>query len=154
MVTPKPKTMQPNQTTTLTTATAIQELVDEFRDRTLPAEKWTHEAHLTTAVWFLANHPKNEAICYLRSGIISYNVSVGGQNTPTGGYHETITLFWIEIIDRFVREHPDLKLPELCNAFLSSDFASKDLPMRYYSRELLFSTRARAVWVEPDLEEL
>lgn len=132
----------------------ILDLVEGFRNRTLPAEKWTHEAHLTTALWFLVNYSKEEATCYLRSGIITYNVATGGENTPVGGYHETITLFWITIIDRFVSNHPDLNLPELCHAFLRSTQASKELPMKYYSRELLFSTGARARWVAPDLMEM
>ncbi len=131
--------------------TEMLELIEGFRSRTLPAEKWTHEAHLTTALWFLSNYSKDEATCFLRSGIIAYNISTGGENTPAGGYHETITLFWIEIIDRFVRNHPNLKFPALCNTFLRSTEASKELPMKYYSRDLLFSTRARARWVNPDL---
>ena len=30
------------------------------------------------------------------------------------------------------------------------ELADKDLPLKYYSRERLFSDEARAEWVEPD----
>lgn len=32
--------------------------------------------------------------------------------------------------------------------------ADKDLPLQYYSRELLFSEDARAAWVDPDVRVL
>ncbi len=131
----------------------IEALVDGFRGLTLPLpkERWTHEAHLTVGAWFHKTHAEFEAICYLRSSIIAYNVSVGGKNTPEGGYHETLTLFWSRVIRYFVSAHKHLSLLELCNTFLDSPLASRELPLTYYTRETLFSTKARAVWVEPDL---
>ena len=80
----------------------ILDLVGGFRDCTLPKDRWTHEAHLTVGIWFHITYAEFEAICYLRSGIIAYNVSIGGKNTPEGGYHETMTLFWSRIIRDFV----------------------------------------------------
>lgn len=81
----------------------IKALVTQFQDRTLPKEAWTHEAHLIVALWYVQNYSKAEATCLLRAGIINYNVSVGTVNTPTGGYHETITLFWIGVIYDFLK---------------------------------------------------
>ena len=60
----------------------IQTLIEGFRSRTLPAAQWTHEAHLVTGLWFNYRYSDLEAICYLRSGIISYNISTGGENSP------------------------------------------------------------------------
>jgi len=80
----------------------IEALVAQFQARTLPSARWTHQAHLATAVWFLKHHSRDEATCYLRSGIIAYNVAIGGQNTPAGGYHETLTLFWIDVVARYL----------------------------------------------------
>ena len=65
-----------------------------FSDRILDKSLWTHEAHITTAIWYLMKYEKEDALCRLRSGIISYNLAVGGENTGMGGYHETITVFW------------------------------------------------------------
>ena len=132
----------------------IINLVDEFRARTLPAERWTHQAHLITGLWFNYTYSELEALCYLRSGIISYNISTGGENTPEKGYHETLTIFWNKILAEFISINRGLKLAELCNMFLNCKWSSKELPFKYYSRDLLFSLKARATWVEPDLNSL
>lgn len=136
------------------TESEIENLVTQFQNQTLPPPAWTHEAHLTVAVWHLKNHTLPEATCLLRSGIITYNKASGGKNTPTGGYHETITLLWIKIIHDFVCKNSDINLLDLCNAFLASEYATREFPLQFYSRELLFSTDARAFWVEPDLKNL
>jgi len=128
---------------------AILRVVDGFRDCTLPKEEWTHEAHLVTAIWFHVNHSRLESICYLRSGIIAYNLSLGGKNTPQDGYHETMTLFWCDTINKFVEANRSLSLVELVEKFLGSEMASKEYPLRFYARERIFSLEARATWVEP-----
>lgn len=134
------------------TVTAIENLVARFRDRTLPKEEWTHDAHLVTAIWFHVHHSPEEAIAFLRSGIITYNDSVGGKNTPTDGYHETMTLFWCRVIAGFVAANPGRSLVELCSTFLNSVQATREYPLTFYSRERLFSVKARATWVDPDLK--
>jgi hypothetical protein len=136
------------------TKEGISNLIEGFERRTLPAAQWTHEAHLITGLWYNFNHSALEAICILRSGIISYNISSGGINTPEKGYHETLTLFWSRILSDFVTRNQGLTLVELCDKFLKSEWSSKDLPLQYYSRDLLFSLQARALWVAPDLRNL
>lgn len=134
--------------------TQILQLVAGFRDRTLPKEGWTHEAHLVTSIWFFSQFSMDEAICYLRSGIITFNHEKGGKNTPQDGYHETLTLFWCKIISDFVHKHQGLSLNVLCNNFIESEQAARDFPFRFYSKELLMSVKARARWVEPDIEPM
>lgn len=87
----------------------------------------------------------------MKSNIITYNISVGGENSFKAGYHETLTVFWLRIIDRFLNDQRHEPLFELCNEFLMSPSASKELPLEYYTKERLFSTQARATWIEPDL---
>jgi hypothetical protein len=128
----------------------ILDLVTNFRNCTLPVPEWTHEAHLITALWFNKNYHEFDAICYLRSGIITYNVVTGGQNTPEKGYHETLTIFWCKIIREFINKNRELALVDLCNTLFKSEWTSKELPLQFYTRELLFSVKARATWVEPD----
>ncbi|MDX2304238.1 MAG: hypothetical protein NW226_15650 [Microscillaceae bacterium] len=136
------------------TETEITALVNQFRSQTLPSTAWTHQAHLTVGLWFVKNYSFEEAVCYLRGGIITYNYSVGGQNTPQKGYHETLTLFWAKIIAQFIHDHIKLNLLDLCNAFLESEMASKELPLKFYTPNRVFSTSARAFWIEPDLQTL
>lgn len=133
------------------TETDILGVVRGFESRTLPKEKWTHEAHLVTAIWYHVNFSEYEAICLLRTGIAAYNEATGGKNTPSDGYHETMTLFWCKTVNDFVAAHQDLSLIGLCRKFLASEMASKEYPFRFYSREVLLSLKARAICVAPDL---
>jgi hypothetical protein len=132
----------------------VARLIEGFKSRTLPPALWTHEAHLITGLWFNYTYSELEAVCFLRSGIISYNISSGGENTPEKGYHETLTLFWCRILNTFVKKNGSLKFVDLCDRFLKSESSSKELPLQYYSREVLFSLQARATWVSPNLQEL
>lgn len=133
----------------------IDMLVQAFADRSLPLEQWTHEAHLRTALYYLYHHSEAEATCLLRSGIIIYNHHQGGVNTPDNGYHETLTLFWITIISRFIKSHASGNpLAAMEKDFLNCSQADKNLPFSYFSRQRLLSTEARSRWVEPDLQPL
>jgi hypothetical protein len=90
----------------------------------------------------------------LRQRIRAYNESVGGTNTDSSGYHETITQFYVMMIDKFlVSASRAMPLDELASQLIS-ELGHRELPLRYYTRELLFSSRARLNWVEPDLQAI
>ena len=139
--------------TTLYTKEKITTLVQDFIDKTLPVADWTHEAHLLVALWHLKQYSKAEATCYLRSRIISYNEVVGTKNSPRSGYHETMTLFWIWVVDEFLKRNEG-ELAELANRFLSSKYAERRLPFQFYTKAKIVSIEARARWTAPDLQSL
>jgi hypothetical protein len=131
----------------------IVHLVARFRDHSLPAAEWTHEAHLLVGFYHLYHYPLEKAIYDLRAGIVTYNLASGGQNTIERGYHETITQFWARLIARFIeKEGRKRTLSELRAIFLNSPLAEQAIMFEYYSKELLFSANARALYVEPDLK--
>ncbi|NET35170.1 MAG: hypothetical protein F6K19_24605 [Cyanothece sp. SIO1E1] len=133
--------------------TDIDQLAQRFVGQTLSKEAWTHEAHLLVALWHLHHYSLDEATCLLRSRIISYNVAVGTENSSTSGYHETMTLFWIWVVEQFLKSHQG-KLHDLATTYLESRYADRKLPLLFYQRSTLFSVKARARWVEPDLQAL
>ncbi len=129
----------------------ILELAEGFRNKTLTKEQWTHEAHLAVGIWFMKNYDRFEATCLLRSGIIELNViAIGGENTETSGYHETITLLWIWMLDKYLKANEEKSLLDLVNSFLQTEYSERNVLLKYYSEGVLFSTKARAIWVEPD----
>jgi len=90
----------------------------------------------------------------MKLGIISYNEAVDTPNTDSSGYHETLTQFWMLNTKHFIEKYDSQKIDEICNDFLRSEFATKEFPLTFYSREHLFSVEARIDFVESDLKVL
>lgn len=122
--------------------------------RTLPREAWTHEAHLGACLWLVSERPDIDVDAEIASVISRYNESVGGVNDDTQGYHDSITRAYVAGVRLFLSETAATGLAERVNAMLLSDVGRRDWPLRFYSRELLFSVPARRGFVEPDLAPL
>jgi hypothetical protein len=128
---------------------ALVEFVQAFETCSLPFSRWTHAAHLTVALWYLTQHPRDEATRLIRCGIQRYNAANGRQKA----YHETITLAWIEVISRFLVEQGEIRpMDELVERLIGT-CGDADYLLRFYSRERLLSDAARAGWIRPDLAE-
>jgi hypothetical protein len=123
--------------------------------RSLPRAEWTHEAHLAATTYLLLRRPDIDVDTELPDLIRRYNESVGGVNSDTEGYHETITRAFLHGVRLFLAE-ADLQLPlhELVNELLLSPMGRRDWPLRFYSRERLLSVDARRAFVAPDLAAL
>jgi len=123
--------------------------------RTLPREEWTHEAHLAATAWLLLKRPDVDVDKALPAIIRAYNESVGGVNSDTDGYHETVTRTFLRGVRLFLAE-ADLSEPlhELVNELLLSPMGKRDWPLRFYSPERLFSVEARREWVRPDIASI
>lgn len=129
-------------------------LVEAFRARTLPKSEWTHRAHLRVGLWHLLHCRPDDALARLREGITRLNEAHGTANTDTGGYHETITRFYVWLISRFVESADCTRSIDELAKELIDRCGDRDLPLRYYSRQRLFSVAARRGWVEPDVRPL
>jgi hypothetical protein len=123
--------------------------------RTLPRPEWTHEAHLATTTYLLTRRPDIDIDKQLPGFIRAYNESVGGVNSDSEGYHETITRVFLHGVRLFLAE-ADLNEPlhELVNELLLSPMGRRDWPLRFYSRDRLLSVEARRAFIPPDLEAL
>ena len=101
----------------------------------LPGDLMDHAAHIRLALIYRGEPAK------ARDVLRKYVQRVGAHVK----YNETLTWFWL----RAVNAHEgDLA------ALLRTPLADRNLPMRHWSPELLWSDAARAQWVEPDLEPL
>ena len=120
--------------------------------RTLPRAEWTHEAHLAATTYLLLRHPEIDLDTELPGIIRRYNESVGGVNSDSEGYHETITRAFLSGVRLFLSE-ADAGEPahELVNELLLTPMGRRDWPLRFYSRERLFSVEARRGFVPPDV---
>jgi hypothetical protein len=130
----------------------IELLIERFENCSVTAKEWTHAAHLTAALWYCLREPDLEtATAKMRDGIFKLNAAHGTPNTPTRGYHETLTVFWMRTVSDFLGNIKDRgSLALLANEVIET-CGDSGLPLKFYSRELLFSPEARAKYIEPDL---
>jgi hypothetical protein len=99
------------------------------------------------ALWYIQRHGREAATKLIRDGIKRYNERHANFN----GYHETITLAWIAVIDRFLAKRGcDAPISDLAVELLEA-CGEKDYLLRFYSRARLLSDDARYQWVPPDL---
>ncbi|MEO7364983.1 MAG: hypothetical protein ABIW03_01530 [Sphingomicrobium sp.] len=133
----------------------IEHIGEGLIARTLPRAEWTHEAHLATTTYLLTRRPEIAIDKELPGLIRAYNESVGGVNSDSEGYHETITRVFLHGVRLFLAE-ADSKEPlhELVNELLLSPMGRRDWPLRFYSRERLLSVEARRDFIPPDLAAL
>ena len=132
----------------------IERLVSEFESCTLPRDEWNHRAHLTVGLWYLASRSLKEATGLIRASIQKYNHACGIVTTKESGYHETITLFYVWLVSKYLEGAArGGSIVELVNGLLDT-YGDRSLPLEYYSKERLMSWEARTSWVEPDLKPL
>ena len=135
-----------------TTDSEIERLGEGLLACTATREEWTHEAHLAATTYLLLRRPDIDLDAELPGIIRRFNESVGGTNSDTEGYHETITRCFLQGVRLFL-ESTDLSAPlyQIVNGLLLSPMGRRDWPLRFFSRERLFSVEARRSLVAPDL---
>ena len=133
----------------------IERIGEGLLERTLPRADWTHEAHLAATTYLVLNRHDIKLDRELPDIIRRYNETVGGVNSDTEGYHETITRTFLHGVRLFLGDaNPGDSLHDLVNELLLSPMGKRDWPLRFYSRERLFSVEARRCFIPPDLAPL
>ena len=134
---------------------AICHVGEGLLSRALPRSEWTHEAHLAATLWLLRERPDIDVDREIALIISRYNESVGGVNDDTQGYHDSITRAFVAGVRAHLAGRPGTEpLTVSVNALLASPAGQRDWPLRFYSRERLFSVAARRGFVPPDIEPL
>ena len=132
----------------------LRSLVVAFEACTLTHAEWTHAAHVSVATWYVLWYGRDAATDRMRSGIQRLNGVHGVPTTPTRGYHETLTRFYVWLVANELRARPvDASIAEITNGVVEA-CDDRTIPLKYYSRDRLMSWEARTTWVEPDLRPL
>src|SRR5689334_53107 len=132
----------------------IDNLINRFKNCTLPRCEWNHFAHLIVALFYLTQYEEKQAVNLICNGIQEYNKTMGIKTTKNSGYHETLTLFWIHMVRRHLFNlEKSSSILELANELIHT-YGNKNLPLEYYSRDLLMSCEARNHWTAPDLKPI
>jgi hypothetical protein len=131
----------------------IKAVVRGFENCTLPDSKFKHAEHLTVALWYLhrLRLTVEEVTTRLREALYRFLDHYAGERQA---YNETITIFWIRIVDSFLQQTDTARpIEDICNELIES-FGNSNLIYDYFSREHLLSREARTAWVEPDMKPL
>jgi len=132
----------------------IDEFLAAFESGTLPKERWTHAAHLLAGACYVHRLGQPSAVNHMRKCVRRYNEAVGGKNTATSGYHETITVFWIKVLDALLLNAQPIARAEFAALAVERFKSQRDLFRRFYDFDVIASTEARAVWIPPSREEI
>lgn len=125
----------------------ILTLVDRLERCLLKKDEFHHRDHLAVAAAYLYAGDLQSALERMRASLTRFAAHHG----VNGLYHETLTQFWLlQVAQRIDRQ---MELGE-CVRRIQETLADRDLPLKYYSRELLNSADARMKWIEPDLQPL
>ena len=127
----------------------IYDLLTLFETGTIARDDWKHAEHLVVALCYLRHDTLDGATAKMRAGIFNLLGAFGVDLEKEMPYHETITIFWMRTTYAYMLMNEDLSFVEKANGLC--ELYDKDHPLKFYSRGLLFSDRARAEYVEPDL---
>ncbi len=128
----------------------IIELVEKFESATIARDAWRHAEHLTVGLYYLTHHDFETATAKMRDGIfklltVGFAVDLGNEMP----YHETLTIFWMRTLEDYLKNANGSSLCVKANEGVEK--YDKDYPLKFYSREFLFSDEARAHYLEGDL---
>jgi hypothetical protein len=128
----------------------ILSLVKLFETGTISRDDWKHAEHMVVALYYLSKHDFETSLRKMRDGIFNLLKAFEVDLTKEMPYHETMTVFWMKTVFDFTNSKNGASTPEICNELIEK--FDKDYPLRFYSRELLFSDEARAGFIEADLK--
>lgn len=113
-------------------------------------QQWTHYGHLRMAYCHLKRYPYGEALDRVRRGIRALNARLGTPERLDHGYHETLTVAWMRLIQATMRGHGALDCAE---AFFKKQphLAHSSVVGLFYSDDRLWTWEAKREFVEPDL---
>ena len=127
----------------------IFDIVNGFENCTIRREDWKHAEHLTVACYYAFHLDYETALVKMRGGILNLLAAFGVDLSKEMPYHETLTVFWMQTI--YDSMENQTSLVEFANRILEIG-GDKDLPLEFYSRELLYSEKARAKFVKNNLQ--
>lgn len=142
---PKDKTepMDSSMTPPMNAVKAADAIADAMTACRLPKSEWTHEAHVQAGLSLVLRLGAKQALATLREAIPRYNVSTNTPNTDTGGYHDTLTVYYVWAINELLREGIS---PE---NIVSHPLVSRTAALDFWNHDDLFSVDARRHWVSP-----
>lgn len=112
-------------------------------DASLPQSAWTHRGHVTAAHVLISQHGAATTLALCRARIPLLNDAHGVENSDTGGYHDTLTVFYVAAVADAVAR--GLTIDETVAEL------DRSAALQWWSEPLLMSIEARRGFVAPDV---
>ena len=135
----------------LSTSEALDSFLHGFEHGKLAKSEWTHGAHVAAAAYYLFDSDFVTILPLMRTRISAFNLSVGGANTATSGYHETLTHFWLLIVAELLRQRQPASRLDAAQQAVAVFGQARSLHTLYYSGDVVQDSAARQSWRAPDL---
>lgn len=122
----------------------------EVESFSFPVSAFSHRAHLRLAYVYLTQNSADQSVILMRDTLKKLLAHNG---VDTAKYHETITRAWILAVHHFMNITGYAgSADELidCNPVM----LDTKIMLTHYSAERLFSDRARAAFIQPDLDPI
>lgn len=119
----------------------------QLEDCTLPAEVFTHEAHLRLAWIHINTYGIEKAIENIRLQLVSYVDALGARDK----YNETLTVAAIRVVYHFMLQSKSKNFQDFITEFPRLKYNFKELIHSHYGVDIFSSTRAKQKYLEPDL---
>jgi hypothetical protein len=124
------------------------EFLKAFEECTIPNTEFNHRAHIRMAWLYLNQEGYESGSRKIVDGIKRFAAFHHSQL-----YHETITHFWIRLVQHAISEHPKITDFDLLLAQVPCLTRTGSI-YQHYSKELLKTARAKQEWCDPDLLSL
>ncbi len=131
-------------------SSADREFRKAFEACEVSADDFDHAAHVRLAYACLCAGSQEQAFAAMKQALLNFlnHLDIG-----SGKYHETITRSWIMAVHHFMQQSPPCAS---ASEFIARnpDLLDSKIMLSHYSAELLFSDRARAEFVPPDIQPI
>lgn len=129
------------------------EFLSAFEQGTLPAEAWTHAAHVRAGFLICREASWDIALQTIRQRIQHLNAVTNTPEAIDRGYHETITQAFLRLIFAAnLRTGPYTSSAHFCE--MHPELMDKKVLRQFYSREQIMTWEVKRAFVEPDLRPL
>ena len=124
-----------------------QEFRQQFKNRTMPAAVFTHDAHLRLAWLYLREHGINKAEELIQDQLRKYVASLGAEDK----YHTTLTVAAIKVVNHFMSHSKSDSFKDFIAQFPQLQTGFRELIGSHYGFDIYTSKKAKLEYVEPDL---
>ena len=111
---------------------------------------WTHSYHIRLAYILATKYDSSYEVFNNFKFFVQKTSQKLYKNESHRGYHETLTVFWLSLVLPVANEFKKTETDSIHFYNENKVFWNKYLPYLFYSKELLFSNKAKNQFIQPN----